>query len=104
MIRGLEHHLRETRLFSLEKSGLQEDLIAAFQYLKDDYRKEGLFMRACGDRTGGNGFKLRENQFRLDFREKKCFILSAVRHWHRLPREAVTVLSQKYLRPVWMGL
>jgi len=47
--------------FSLEKRKLQEDLIAAFQYLKGAYRKagEGLFVRERSDRTRSNGFKLR---------------------------------------------
>jgi len=41
-------------------------LIAAFQYLKEVYRKtgEGLFIRADGDRMTGNGFKLEEGTFR----------------------------------------
>jgi len=47
-------------LFSLEKRRLQGDLIAAFQYLKGAYKKDGekLFRRSCCDRTRGEGLKL----------------------------------------------
>jgi len=64
MVRGLEHlsydkRLRELGLFSLEKRRLRGDLIAAFQYLKGTYRKDGenIVSRACCNRTRSNGFK-----------------------------------------------
>jgi len=64
-VRGLEHlsyeeRLRELGQFSLENTA--GDLIAAFQYLKGAYRKDGdkLFSRACSHRARGNDFKLKE--------------------------------------------
>jgi len=99
MIRGLEplccqERLAELGLFSLEKRRLWGDLTAAFQYLKGAYKKDKdkLFIRACCNRTRGNGFKLKESRFRLDIR-KTFFTIRVVKHWHRLPREVVDAPS-----------
>ena len=70
--------------------------IAAFQYLKRGYKKEmdRLFSRVCGDRTKGNGFKLKEGMLRLDIR-KISFTVKVVRHWQRLPEMGLDAPSQE---------
>lgn len=73
MTRGLEHlcyveKLRELGLFSLKKRRLQKDHIAAFKYLREDYKQKGEQLFTQG--AWGNSFKLKEWRFRLDVREE----------------------------------
>jgi len=49
---------------------------------------EGLFTRVCS----GNGSELKAGRFTLDIR-KKFFTMRMVKHWNRLPREAVDAPS-----------
>jgi len=78
----------------MQKRRPQEDLRAAFQYLKGAYKKtaEVLFTRAWSDRTRGDAFKLNEGRLTVDVR-KKFFTMRVVRHWYGLPREAVAAPS-----------
>jgi len=68
------------------------------QYLNGAYKQDGdgLFMRSNSKRTRGNDFELKEGRFRLDVR-RKFFTQRAVRHWQRLPREAVQESSLQHI-------
>ena len=65
-----------------------------FQCLKGACKKDGdrLCSRACCDRTGGNGFQLKEGRFRLDIK-KKFFTMRVVRPSQRLPKGVVDAPS-----------
>ena len=65
----------------------------AIQYLKGSYGKEedGLFSKICSDRRRKNGFKLKENRFRLDIRKRVFY--SEGRHWNMFPRDVVDAPS-----------
>ena len=65
-----------------------------FQYLKGVCKQEGeqLFVRVDGDRTRGDGFKMRQGRFSLDIR-RKFFTQRVVTHWNRLPKEVVDAPS-----------
>ena len=77
------------------------DPIAAFQYLRGGYKKEGdiLFSRVLLWYNKGKWFRAirEEGWFRLDVR-KKFFTVRAMSHWHRLTREVVDAPSLETLR------
>ena len=94
LVKGLEgmtheEQFRTLRLPSLKKRRQRGDLIALYGFRRRASGEggAGLFSLVSSDRTRGNGSKLHQGRFGLDFR-KLFSTKRVVKHWNRLPREA----------------
>jgi len=56
-----------------------------------------VFSAVCGDRTRGNGHKLKHWKFSTNV-PKNFFIVRVLEHWNRLPRDVVDYPSLKILK------
>jgi len=73
----------------------QKTLLVTGQTVSLTCTEDRLFSRVCGDKTRGNGFKLKEERFRLDIR-KKYFAVRVVRHSNRLQTVVVDTVPWQH--------
>lgn len=95
-----EERLGRLGLFILEKSRFQGDLIACLQLPNKGEDKAKLFPEECRDSTRGNRHCLKCMKI-WKFLIQEIFFWSAmvlVKHWKRLPRQAVGFLSLKVFK------
>ena len=86
MMKDLEHlpceeGLSNLGLYSPENRRLRGDLISVYKYLRCGRQKDKarLFSAVHGDRTRGNGHKLKHRKFRADVR-KNFFTVRVMEH------------------------
>lgn len=73
---------------------LLEDLIATVPYLRRAYKKttgDWVFTRACSGRKRVDGFKLKDDRFRI-YIKKKFFIMRVVWEWNKLTQRGCECL------------
>lgn len=94
-----EEQLRKLGLFILEERTFRGDLTTLCNYLREGCSKVGigLFSQVASDRTQVKGLKLCRGRIRLN-NKKYLFTGKVIKHWNRLPREAVESLSLELFR------
>ncbi|XP_055554008.1 uncharacterized protein LOC129734474 [Falco cherrug] len=93
LVKRLEGTSYEEQLRTLEKRRLRGNLIVPYSFLRRGSEEGGADLFSLGSSVSmhGNGSKLCQGRFSLDFR-KHFFAESVVKHWNRLPREVVDAL------------
>ena len=74
----------------------------ALMYYRGATRKKGTGTLS-GDRTSGNGFRLKERRIRLAIKITS-FTVGVLRHWDRLHRDVVGAPYLGHSRSGWRGL
>ena len=86
-----EERLKETGLYSLERSWLRGDMIEMFKIMKgeDKISEDELFNRVDSDRTRGHSLRVKKRRVKMVVRQG-TFTQRVVNAWNALPRKVVT--------------